>query len=204
MMAFGKMVVLTRAAVVPSVILLFAVSVQYVSSEELVEVDESVPDQSESFAERPSNNYPHFYLLYNQMLVKRGSAAREATENYIDPRLFSSAMGKRSAAIDDPRFFSSSFGKRSFDPRFLSSAYGKRGMDDPRFLSSAFGKRAEVDPRFLSSAFGKRSVDPRFLSSAFGKRSALDDPRFFSSSFGKRADDFDPRFLSSAFGKRSM
>uniref|UniRef100_A0A7I4Z195 Neuropeptide-Like Protein n=1 Tax=Haemonchus contortus TaxID=6289 RepID=A0A7I4Z195_HAECO len=153
------------------------------------------------------------------------------SKRLVIPSYLSSHYDKRTLDFDDPRLFSTAFGKRNGlvtttlnRPRFIKRspflgtnvglAYIKRADMDPRFISNSFGKRSTLydfdDPRFASLSFGKRSGfdfdDPRFSSMSFGKRSGFDleDPRFASMSFGKRSgsDLEDPRYWSMSFGKR--
>ncbi|KAI6173537.1 hypothetical protein M3Y98_01092100 [Aphelenchoides besseyi] len=61
-----------------------------------------------------------------------------------DPRLFSTAFGKRSNlayALDDPRMFSTAFGKRSSDSRVYAKRSYSAAFDDPRLFSTAYGRR---------------------------------------------------------------
>ncbi|KAK6760062.1 hypothetical protein RB195_021543 [Necator americanus] len=96
-----------------------------------------------------------------------------------DPRYLMSHYDKRTLDFDDPRLFSSAFGKRSgFPARSLSFQIVKR--------SPYFGSDDSEDT--YEKRDGMELMDPRFFTNSFGKRSdfLFDDPRFSSVSFGKR------------------
>ncbi|KAK6760063.1 hypothetical protein RB195_021543 [Necator americanus] len=95
------------------------------------------------------------------------------------PSYLMSHYDKRTLDFDDPRLFSSAFGKRSgFPARSLSFQIVKR--------SPYFGSDDSEDT--YEKRDGMELMDPRFFTNSFGKRSdfLFDDPRFSSVSFGKR------------------
>ncbi|CAD6187247.1 unnamed protein product [Caenorhabditis auriculariae] len=101
---------------------------------------------------------------------------------FVQFQLISSLYVKRASDFEDPRMFSSAFGKRS-----------NGGWDEDRVITVGLQKRSNdfEDPRFMSMAFGKRSMLPLLGNlhryAVFEKRSTdVEDPRFFSGAFGRK------------------
>ncbi|CAI5454547.1 unnamed protein product [Caenorhabditis angaria] len=102
-------------------------------------------------------------------------------------QLVSASGYLKRADFDDPRMFSSAYGKRS-GGGYLA-APGISDYDDQptqKYIALRVRRHDFEDPRFMSMSFGKRSVIDEIHDYATNKRAEADDPRFYSGSFGKK------------------